>query len=73
MMKRFDALRMITLLFVSAAFAASAQAAASGNLIVGADAEAGKCTGDWNAVTTVPGWTVVRGNPSVVCYSIASF
>jgi len=52
---------------------ASAYAASSGNLIVGADAEAGKCTGDWNAVTTVPGWTVAQGSPSVVCYSIASF
>src|SRR6516225_9796358 len=54
-------------------FVTSAHAATSTNLIVGADAEAGKCTTDWNAVTTVPGWTVVQGSPAVVCYSIGSF
>ncbi|HZP67228.1 MAG TPA: alkaline phosphatase family protein [Rudaea sp.] len=58
-------------LFCSAAIPASAYT--SGNLLIGGDAEAGKCTTDWKAVTTVPGWTVVLGNPSVVCYSIASF
>jgi hypothetical protein len=53
--------------------AASVHATSSANLIVGGDAEAGKCTGDWNAVTTVPGWTVVQGSPDVVCYSIGKF
>ena len=48
-------------------------AATSGNLIVGGDGEAGTCTTDWSAVTTVPGWTVTQGNPSVACYSIGSF
>lgn len=28
------------------------------------------CTNDWAAVTTVPGWTVTQGSPSIVCYSI---
>ncbi len=48
-------------------------AAASANLLVDGDAESGTCTGDWEAVGTVPGWTVVQGTPSVVCYSIAGF
>src|SRR5579872_2909091 len=50
-----------------------ANATNSGNLIVNGDGETGLCTTDWNAVKTVPGWTVLLGNPSVVCYSIASF
>jgi hypothetical protein len=53
--------------------ATSSFAATSGNLLVGADAEAGKCTADWNAVTTAPGWSVVQGSPAVVCYSIGKF
>ncbi|MFC5741156.1 alkaline phosphatase family protein [Dyella tabacisoli] len=52
---------------------ALAAASTSGNLLVGADGEAAACTSDWNAVTTVPGWTVLQGNPSVVCYTAASF
>ncbi len=28
------------------------------------------CTNDWAAVTSVPGWTVMQGSPSIVCYSI---
>jgi hypothetical protein len=61
--------------FLSAAalcMAAPARAAAeSGNLIAGGDAEAGACTNDWQAVTTIPSWTVVQGNPSILCYGIA--
>lgn len=66
----------IATLFVAAAFGAMATpgyAASSGNLLAGGDAEAGLCTSDWNAVTTVPGWTVVQGSPAVVCHSIATF
>ncbi len=50
-----------------------AAAATSGNLLVDGGGESGTCTADWEAVNTVPGWTVVQGAPSVVCYSIASF
>jgi hypothetical protein len=50
-----------------------AHAASSANLIVNGNGETGLCTTDWNAVKTVPGWTVLLGNPSVVCYSVASF
>lgn len=53
--------------------AAPAFAASSGNLLVGGDGEAANCSADWSAVTTVPGWTVTQGQPSVVCYSIGSF
>jgi hypothetical protein len=62
---------IVTALFALAD--APAFAATSGNLIVGGDGEAANCTSDWSAVTSVPGWTVTQGNPSVVCYSIGSF
>jgi hypothetical protein len=51
----------------------SVSATTSANLLLGGDGEAGACTSDWKAVTTVPGWTTVQGNPAIVCYSIASF
>ena len=49
------------------------RAAPSGNLIVNGDGEAGLCSSDWNAVKTVPGWQVLLGQPTQVCYSAASF
>ncbi|MDH6124847.1 alkaline phosphatase family protein [Kitasatospora sp. GP82] len=48
-------------------------ATTSGNLIVNGDAEAGYCTTDWTAASTMPGWTVLSGSPDVVCYSAGSF
>jgi hypothetical protein len=51
----------------------TSQAADSGNLIVNGGGETGLCTTDWKAVKTVPGWQVLLGNPSLVCYSVASF
>jgi len=48
--------------------AAPSGAAASGNLLAGGDADAGYCTHDWNAATTIPGWTVTQGSPNVMCY-----
>ncbi|MCX4744377.1 alkaline phosphatase family protein [Kitasatospora sp. NBC_01287] len=47
-------------------------ATTSGNLIVNGGAEAGYCTKDWTAATTLPGWTVLSGSPDVVCYSVGS-
>ena len=41
---------------------------ASGNLLAGGDASAGYCTHDWNAASTIPGWTVTQGSPNVMCY-----
>lgn len=55
------------------ALVSDARAVTSQNLIVNGDAEVAACTADWKAVTTIPGWTVTKGSPSIVCYSIASF
>ncbi len=41
----------------------------SGNLIADGNAGAGYCTRDWNAATTIPGWTVRTGSPNVMCYA----
>ncbi|WP_266171180.1 alkaline phosphatase family protein [Dyella subtropica] len=79
MKRTYRAALSAALLIVATGSASSALAApftsanTSANLIVGGDGEAAACTPDWNAVTTVPGWTVLQGNPSVVCYSAASF
>ena len=48
-------------------------ATTSGNLIVDGDANAGYCTSDWTAASTMPGWTVVSGSPDIVCSSVGSF
>lgn len=39
------------------------------NLLVNGDAEAQRCTVDWTAQTSVPGWRVTRGAASVLCYA----
>src|ERR1700758_2960214 len=39
------------------------------NLLLNGDAEAQRCTDDWTAQTSVPGWRVTRGAASVLCYS----
>src|SRR5271165_5376388 len=39
------------------------------NLLINGDAELQICTNDWDAQTSVPGWHVVRGAASVLCYS----
>lgn len=59
--------------FAAAVLCAPQLAHAGGNLLLGGDGEAATCSTDWQAVTTVPGWTVVSGSPAVDCYSIASF
>ncbi|MBR7832102.1 hypothetical protein KDL01_02460 [Actinospica durhamensis] len=48
-------------------------ATTSANLIVDGDANAGYCTTDWTAATTMPGWQVESGSPDVVCSSAGSF
>lgn len=61
------------LLAASASWLIASPAAAytSGNLILDGDAAAAACSTDWKAVTTVPGWTVTLGDPTVNCGSIA--
>ena len=54
-------------------FPMPAHATNSGNLIVNPSAEVGFPTTDWDAVTTIPGWVVTSGSPSIVSYSIAAF
>jgi hypothetical protein len=39
------------------------------NLLLNGDAELQLCTNDWDAQTSVPGWRVLRGAASVLCYS----
>jgi hypothetical protein len=56
---------------MTVACATPAAASASKNLILDGDGSAATCTGDWKAVATVPGWTVVQGDPTVNCSSIA--
>lgn len=41
----------------------------SANLLVNGDAESHRCTSDWTAQSPVPGWRVVRGATSVLCYA----
>src|SRR5436305_7056298 len=68
--------RLCLVLVVAAAVGAppTANASPAGtNLIVNGDAEAGYCTKDFNAATTMPGWTITRGSPDVICYSADSF
>jgi hypothetical protein len=46
---------------------------ATGNLLVNGDAESHRCTSDWTAQSPVPGWRVVRGATSVLCYDAFAF
>ena len=55
------------------ASAGAVHATGSGNLIVNGGGETGLCATDWKAVKTVPGWQVLLGSPTLVCYSVASF
>jgi hypothetical protein len=41
----------------------------SQNLLLNGDAAVGRCTTDWAAATTVPGWTVINGSPALLCAS----
>jgi hypothetical protein len=73
--------RFWTVLFCAATLLAAPMLAAppmlaaggSGNLIVGGGGESGRCTTDWTAATTIPGWTVNSGSPDVICYTTGTF
>ncbi|HEX4160317.1 MAG TPA: alkaline phosphatase family protein [Rhizomicrobium sp.] len=52
---------------------AGAGAGTTPNLLVNGDAELQSCTKDWTAQTSIPGWRVVRGAASVLCYSAFKF
>jgi hypothetical protein len=66
-------IKLVSGIALSTALTTSTLAYTSGNLLVDGDGETGACTADWEAVTTVPGWSVVQGSPTLVCYSIAKF
>ena len=63
--------RLCILIGLAAALirAALAGTPVTSNLLVNGDAEAQRCTEDWTAQTSVPGWRVTRGAASVLCYS----
>src|SRR6266853_699501 len=43
------------------------------NLLANGDAETQRCTRDWTAQTSVPGWRVTRRAASVLCYSAFNY
>lgn len=43
------------------------------NLIVGGNGEDGACSDDVDVVTTVPGWSVIKGSPKILCYSAGNY
>ena len=47
----------------------AAPAAGAGTLSRTATPGPGYCTRDWNAATTIPGWSIRTGSPNVMCYS----
>ena len=65
-LQRFCILLGLSAALIGAAFAG---APVTVNLLVNGDAEAQRCTDDWTAQTSVPGWRVTRGAASVLCYS----
>ncbi len=70
---QFPTIKTFALSALLLAASAGSQAQNSGNLIVNGGGETGLCATDWYAVKTVPGWQVLLGNPTLVCYSVASF
>jgi hypothetical protein len=52
---------------------AMANASTTANLLVNGDAELQLCTNDWIAQSSIPGWRVIRGGASVLCYSAFQF
>ena len=52
---------------------AAARATTTRNLLVNGDAELQRCTDDWTAQTSTPGWRVVRGAASMLCYSAFNY
>ena len=61
-------------LLCACALAALIRASAAGalttdNLLVNGDAEQHRCSNDWTAQSSIPGWRVLRGAAVVLCYS----
>jgi hypothetical protein len=44
----------------------------SANLLAGGRTDAGYCSEDPNAATTIPGWTIISGSPTIVCSALGA-
>jgi hypothetical protein len=66
--------RLLVIIGLSAASIrpVAANAVTTQNLLVNGDAELQRCTNDWTAQSSIPGWRVMRGAASVLCYSAFS-
>jgi hypothetical protein len=69
-MKRFCS-SALAVLACSATLSIPVWAQAGPNLLLNGDAEIGHCTDDKWAMTTIPGWTVTEGYPTLFCRSAA--
>jgi hypothetical protein len=69
----FHRFRLVLVLAAALIGPARVNAQTTGNLLVNGDAEVHRCTNDWTAQTSIPGWRVVRGAASVLCYSAFDF
>jgi hypothetical protein len=64
-----EALFIFLSVVASLAQATTATFTTTENLVRNGNAESHRCTDDWSAQTPVPGWRVLRGAASVLCYS----
>jgi hypothetical protein len=64
---------MALLLLLTFIFTPSAIASHTSNLIVDGSGESGVCSNDVDIVTTVPGWTVIKGSPNILCSSVGNY
>lgn len=71
--KKLNRLGLAPICALLLAISPASLAANSANLIVNGGGETGLCATDWAAVKTVPGWQVLLGNPTLVCYTTAGF
>ena len=51
----------------------TAKAFETGNLLINGDAEQHRCTDDWTAQSPIPGWQVINGAASVLCYTAFNY
>jgi hypothetical protein len=61
----------LTFLACMTALPIVARAETSPNLLLNGDGEFGRCTDDKWAATTIPGWTVIQGYPTLYCKAVA--
>jgi hypothetical protein len=64
---------LVALLRQGTATAGTTSGTTSENLVVNGNAEGQRCTDDWTAQTSIPGWRVTRGAAAVLCYAAFRF